>query len=127
MVNGRRDEARRDALRALALLRAGTEQPAAGGEAFNEYAWALVSTDVPEARNPALALQYATRAVERAGSPNPVYLHTLGWANYRVGKKAEAIRILEQALATLPPATSGPAVGLRRQVEADLATFKTTD
>jgi hypothetical protein len=31
---------------------------------------------------------------------------------------------LEQALKTLPPASTGPAVGLRRQIEADLATFK---
>ena len=127
MANGRRDDARRDALRAIALLRAGTEQPGAGGEAFNEYAWALVSSEVPEVRNPSLALDYATRAVERAGSPNPVYLHTLGWAHYRLGHKADAIRTLEQALQTMPAATSGPAVGLRRQVEADLAMFKSTE
>ena len=117
-------EARQDAQQALALLRAGTEQPGAGGEAFNEYAWALVSTEVEDIRNPALALQYANRAIERAGSPNPVYLHTLGWAHYRLGHKDEAVKTLEQALKTLPPAASGPAVGLRRQVEADLATFK---
>ena len=117
-------EARQDAQQALALLRAGTEQPGAGGEAFNEYAWALVSTEVEDIRNPALALQYANRAIERAGSPNPVYLHTLGWAHYRLGHKEEAVKTLEQALTTLPPAASGPAVGLRRQVEADLATFK---
>ena len=124
MATGRRDDARRDAQRALALLLAGTEQPGAGGEAFNEYAWALVSTEVEEVRNPRLALQYAARAVERAGSANPVYLHTLGWAHYRLGNHQEAISTLEQALKTMPPATSGPAVGLRRQVETDLAVFK---
>ena len=86
-----------------------------------------MSSEVPEVRNPSLALDYATRAVERAGSPNPVYLHTLGWAHYRLGHKADAIRTLEQALQTLPAATSGPAVGLRRQVEADLATFKSSE
>jgi tetratricopeptide (TPR) repeat protein len=124
MANGRRDEARVDAQHALALLRAGTEQPGAGGEAFNEYAWALVSTEVEDLRNPAMALEYATRAIGRAGSPNPVYLHTLGWAHYRLGQHAEAVATLEQALKTLPPATAGPAVGLRRQIENDLATFK---
>ncbi len=124
MATGRRAEARQDALQALALLRAGTEQPGAGGEVFNEYAWALVSTEVEDIRNPGLALQFANRALERAGSPNPVYLHTLGWAQYRLGRKEEAVRALEQALKTLPPAASGPAVGLRRQIEADLATFK---
>ena len=124
MATGRRDEALRDVERALALLRAGTEQPGAGGEAFNEYAWALVSTEVEEVRDPKRALEYATRAIERAGSPNPVYLHTLAWAHFRLGDTAEAIRTLEQGLNTMPPATTGPAVGLRRQVEADLATFK---
>jgi tetratricopeptide (TPR) repeat protein len=124
MATGRRDEARRDAQHALALLRGGVERQGAGGEAFNEYAWALVSTEVEDVRNPTLALEYATRALERAGSPNPVYLHTLGWAHYRLGNRDEAVRTLEQALKTLPAATTGPAVGLRRQVETDLATFK---
>ena len=124
MATDRRDEARRDAQRALTLLRAGVEQPGAGGEAFNEYAWALVSTEVEDVRNPRLALEYATRALERAGSPNPVYLHTLGWAHYRLGNRDEAVQTLEQALKTMPAATSGPAVGLRRQVDTDLATFR---
>ena len=124
MATGRTADARQDAQRALALLRAGTEQPGAGGEAFNEYAWALVSIEVEDIRNPRLALEYATRAVERAGSPNPVYLHTLGWAHYRLGHTAEAVQALERALNTLPPAAAGPAVGLRRQIDADLATFK---
>ena len=124
VANGRRDEARRDAQHALTLLRAGVEQPGAGGEAFNEYAWALVSTEVEDVRNPTLALEYATRAVELAGGQNPVYMHTLGWAHYRLGHHDEAIKTLEQALNSMPSATSGPAVGLRRQVETDLATFR---
>ncbi len=124
VATGRTAEARHDAQQALALLRAGTEQPGAGGEAFNEYAWALVSTEVAAIRDPGLALQFANRAIEKAGSPNPVYLHTLGWALYRLGHRDEAVKALEQALKTLPPAASGPAVGLRRQIEADLITFK---
>jgi hypothetical protein len=62
--------------------------------------------------------------MEQAGSANPVYLHTLGWARYRLGHRAEAVQTLEQALKTLPAAKSGPAVGLRRQIESDLAAFK---
>ena len=124
VATGRTAEARQDAQQALTLLRAGTEQPGAGGEVFNEYAWALVSSEVEGVRDPGLALQYANRAIERAGSPNPVYLHTLGWAHYRLGHRDEAVQTLEQALKTLPAATTGPSVGLRRQIEADLATFK---
>ncbi|HEX6972852.1 MAG TPA: protein kinase [Vicinamibacterales bacterium] len=124
MGSGRTAEAHADATRALGLLRAGTEQPGAAGEAFNEYAWALVSTEVEDLRNPGLALKYANLAIERAGSPNPVYLHTLGWAHFRLGHTDEAVRTLERALETLPPASSGPAVGLRRQIETDLKRFK---
>jgi tetratricopeptide (TPR) repeat protein len=124
MASGRKPEAVTDVRRALALLRAGTEQAGAGGEAFNEYAWALVSSEVEEVRDPAAALKYATRAIELAGSPNAVYLHTLAWAHYRLGQTADAVRALEQALGTLAPATGGPAVGLRRRIEADLAVFK---
>jgi non-specific serine/threonine protein kinase/serine/threonine-protein kinase len=122
--SGRRADALHDAARALALLRAGTEQPGAGGEAFNEYAWALVSSDVEEVRNPALALEYASRALKLAGSPNPVYLHTLAWAHFRLGHRGEAVRTLEHAIEAMPPGAAGPALGLRRQIEADLATFK---
>jgi tetratricopeptide (TPR) repeat protein len=124
IANGHRDEARLQAQQALRLLRTGTEQPGAGGEAFNEYAWALVSTEVEELRDAAAALKYATRAVELARSPNPVYLHTLSWAHHRLGNTAEAVRTLEAALKALPATPAGPAVGLRRQIEADLATFK---
>lgn len=124
MANGRRAEARKDAQHALALLKRGTEQEGAGGEAFNEYAWALVSTEVEGLRDPGLAFEYATRAVKTAGSPNPVYLHTLGWVHYRLGRKDEAVKTLEEALKTLPSGASGPAVGLRRQIESDLASFK---
>ena len=124
VASGRRTDARRDAERALSLLRAGTEQAGAGGEAFNEYAWALVSSEVAEVRDPALALAFARRAIDSAGSANPVYLHTLGWAQYRLGRAGDARRTLEQALASLPAAASGPAVGLRRQIEADLQRFE---
>ena len=124
VASGRGSEARQDAERALALLRSGTEQAGAGGEAFNEYAWALVSSDVEDVRNPGLALEYARRAIASAGSPNPVYLHTLGWAHYRLGRNEEAQETLQQALKSLPPANAGPAVGLRRQIEADLDRFR---
>jgi tetratricopeptide (TPR) repeat protein len=52
---------------------------------------------VEDVRNPQLALEYANRAVETAGSPNPVYMRALAWAYYRLGNRAKAIRTLEQA------------------------------
>jgi eukaryotic-like serine/threonine-protein kinase len=120
---GRATEARRDASRALAILGEATRRPGAGGEAFNEYAWALVSVEPADLRRPADALEAASEALRRAGGPNPVYQHTLAWAHYRLGRVSEAITALEAALARLTDA-AGPTVGLRRQIEADLATFR---
>ncbi len=124
MALDRRLEARTEASRALALARAAAERPGAGGDALNEYAWALVTTEPAELRNPAQALTYARRALERAGAPNPVYLHTLGTAQHLSGQTANAIGTLEQALALIPPTAGGPALGIRKQIETDLARLK---
>jgi hypothetical protein len=72
-----------------------------------------------------VALTYAQRALERASSPNPGYLHTLAWAHHLLGDDGTAVATLEQALTHLTQ-PSGPAVGLRRQIETDLASFKRT-
>ena len=120
----RRAEARVDASRAVALARAAAERPGAGGDALNEYAWALVSTEPVELRSPAQALVFANRALERAGAPNPVYLHTLGTAQYQLGRRREAVATLERALALIPPAAAGPALGIRKQIETDLTRYK---
>jgi non-specific serine/threonine protein kinase/serine/threonine-protein kinase len=122
---GRHAEARRDATRAISLLKTATERPGAGGDAFNEYAWALVSYVPEDVRNPRLALDYARKALDRAGSQNPGYLHTLGWAHHLLGDTTTAVQTLEKALALLPATAAGPAVGLRRQIETDLTTFRT--
>jgi non-specific serine/threonine protein kinase/serine/threonine-protein kinase len=124
MALGRRAEARQAAARAIGLARAAAERPGAGGDAINEYAWALVSIEPSELRNPAQAAALARRAIERAGAPNPVYLHTLGTAQHLLGRRDDAIRTLEQALALMPQSSNGPASGLRKQIEADLAKFK---
>jgi non-specific serine/threonine protein kinase/serine/threonine-protein kinase len=123
----RRDEARRDNARALGLLRVMTERPGAGGEAFNEYAWALVSYEPADLRNPSLALTHARRAVDLAGQKNPVYLHTLAWAHHRLGQQDAAVKTLQQALSLMPESPTGAAVGLRKRIETDLAQFKSTD
>ncbi len=124
MALKRTDEARRDMGRALLLLREATRRPGAGGEAFNEYAWALVSCEPADLRRPAEALQLVNEALRRAGGTNPVYQHTQAWALYRLGRREEAITTLEGALRLLPDGAAGPAVGLRRQMDTDLATFR---
>jgi tetratricopeptide (TPR) repeat protein len=83
-----------------------------------------VSVQPAELRNPAEALIIARRALARAGAPNPVYLHTLGTAQFLLGRRAEAIRSLEQALGLMPQAPNAPPSVLRKQIEADLGKFK---
>jgi tetratricopeptide (TPR) repeat protein len=122
---GRGVEARRSASAGLSLLRAQAERPAASAGDWNDYAWWLVTCDPPALRAPATALQFAKRAVSASQPPNPSFLHTLGWAEYRTGDRDHAVATLELALTLLDPAAAvGPARGLRAQIESDLADFK---
>ena len=110
--------------RALTLQRAVALSPSATPEVLNDYAWALVSCEPPDLRQPALALALAQRAVSASTTPNPVHLHTLAWAQFRTGAAAAAVATAQRALAAMTTAT-GPALGLRKQLETDLATFET--
>lgn len=122
---GRRAEAVQSAKAGLAMAREAAERPSAGPGDFNEYAHWLTHCEVPELRNPALALQYAKKAVHGSEHPNAVYLDTLGWAYYRTGSVPKAVEVLEKALLELPPSSqAGPALGLRAEIERDLAEFK---
>jgi len=109
--------------RALALLRDRALAADAPPDMLNDYAWALVSCEPADLRQPALALTLAQRAVASADTPNPIHLHTLAWAQFRTGATQAAIATAERALAAMN-APTGPAVGLRKQIETDLATFK---
>jgi serine/threonine protein kinase len=122
---GLRVEARRSASAGLSLLRAQAERPGASAADWNDYAWWLVTCDPPELRAPATALQFARRAIGASTPPNPSFLHTLGWAQYRTGSRDQAVGTLERALTLLDPASAGGrARGLRAQIENDLADFK---
>ena len=125
LKTGRRSEAVASAKEGLAMLKENAERPEATAQDFNEYAWGLATCDVPELRDPARALQYASRAVESSPNPNALYLDTLAWAHFRSGNPAKAVEAAERAIAMMPAsAKAGPAVGLRGQLEHDLAEFK---
>ncbi len=122
---GQTTEARESARAGLAMLKAQAERPEASTEDFNNYAYWLSACDVPELRDPAQAVRYATRAVEASSRPNAMYLSTLSWALFRSGDPAKAVELTEKALDLLAPsAKAGPAVGLRGQLERDLAEFQ---
>jgi eukaryotic-like serine/threonine-protein kinase len=120
---GTLDRARAATSRALALQRESALAPGAPPEVLNDYAWHLVSCEPADLRQPALALTFARRAVAASTSPNPVHLHTLAMALHRTGDSPGAVGAAEQALSVMT-AASGAATGLRRQIEADLATFR---
>jgi len=62
----------------------------------NEYAWKLANA-TGSSRNPERALTLARRSVELA--PNQaIYLNTLGVAQYRAGRYAEAVATLDRSL-----------------------------
>jgi serine/threonine protein kinase/tetratricopeptide (TPR) repeat protein len=122
---GRPAEARRSASAGLSLLRAQAERPDASANDWNDYAWWLLTCDPPELREPATALQFAKRAVATSTPPNPSFLHTLGWAQYRAGNREQAVATLERTLTLLDPVSAaGPARGLRGQIQHDLDDFK---
>ena len=120
---GRSPEARPVTLRALGMLGENATRSGASSEALNEYAWALVSCVPADLRQPERALQLAQRAVA-AVPGNAVYLHTLAWGYYLTGNRSAAVAAAEKAVGALSGAPPGPAVGLRQQVENDLAAFK---
>jgi non-specific serine/threonine protein kinase/serine/threonine-protein kinase len=115
--------ARAATTRALSLQRETALAPGAPPDVLNDYAWHLVTCQPPDLRQPALALTFARRAVAAGGSPNPVHLHTLAWALYRTGDRAAAVAAADQALAAMT-AGAGASMGLRRQIETDLAVFR---
>lgn len=82
------DRAITDLRRALAI---GTEHAT-----LNSLAWILVTGPI-ELRNNEEGLRLAQRAVE-VNNANPLYLTTLGIAQYRAGKYREAVETLERGL-----------------------------
>lgn len=69
----------------------------------NELAWLLATTENTEARDPALALTHAERAVELdGGAENPNHLDTLAEAHYANGRFEDAVAIERRALELAP-------------------------
>jgi serine/threonine protein kinase/tetratricopeptide (TPR) repeat protein len=64
--------------------------------ALNDIAWLLVSTPIPQLRDPARATDLARKAVEKA--PEAIYLNTLGAAYSRSGEPNLAKAALQKAM-----------------------------
>ena len=121
---GETHAARASTKRGLAFLRLSAERSTASAEDLNDYAWWLATCQPADLRQPKRAVDLSKRALALAHSPNASYLHTLGWAYFGAGDRANAVEALQRSLGALTPTPPGtPSTGLRRQVELDLAEF----
>src|SRR5262249_52407587 len=100
--NKQMPEARRLSERGLALLAETANHPGAGPQALHDYAEALLWCQPEQLQNPALALQYAEKAVQRSRGENFVHIDLLAQALAATNNHARAVQVLEQALPKLP-------------------------
>ena len=70
--------------------------------AHNNLAWLYATCDDPQFRNPAEALQHATRAVELTQWKEPNFIDTLAEAYYVSGKFADAVKTQSRTLQLAP-------------------------
>ena len=110
---------------AIDLMRAVAERPGAGPSEWNDYANALMKSEIESLRQPAKALELALRATRATKESNALFLDTLAWAYFRNGDAPSAIRT-ERAALSLVPAGNALGQGLRSELEQGLVQFETT-
>jgi tetratricopeptide (TPR) repeat protein len=110
---------------AIELMRAVAERPGAGPYKWNDYADALLKSEIESLRQPAKALELALHAARATKESNALILDTLAWAYFRNGDAPSAIRAEREAL-RLVPAGNALGQGLRREIEQGLTQFETT-
>ena len=108
---------------AIELMRAVAERPGAGAYEWNDYANALLKSEIESLRQPAKALELALRATRATKQSNAMFLDTLAWAYFRTGDTPAAIRTEREALG-LVPAGNARGQGLRMELEQGLAQFE---
>jgi eukaryotic-like serine/threonine-protein kinase len=117
--------ARQLTARGLAILADLVNRPEPQAFFSNVYALYLATTPVEALRDPARAVTIAKRATGQTGTPDPSALRILAVAYAANHDPASAIREAERALAALTPLPPGRRpTGLRRKLEADLASYR---
>ena len=124
--NGRLDEARRMAARGLAITRELASRGDSTPDDLYQYAEIFLTCTRAELREPATALAYMKRAVEKSGGTDSDILDLLAEAYFQNRKITNAIESEEKALRLLPPANGqAPLATRRHKMELRLAKFKT--
>jgi tetratricopeptide (TPR) repeat protein len=124
---GRIGEARALTRRAIDTEKEHAERAGADAMDHIQYARLLLNCEPADLRDPTAALYHAQRAVQMTAARNPHFLDTLAHAYFATGQGANAAQTEEKALALLSPtgAFKG-ALGLRRELEANLSKFRLT-
>ncbi len=118
-AEGKTDETRPLAAELLAHQRRLAEKPNARINDINAYAWALLTIEPADLRDPAAALPMAQKAVEKSGGKNPGIMDTLALAQQMSDDIDAAVETERNAIAFLP---EGPSA-LRAAMEQSLATY----
>ncbi len=116
---GQTSEARRLAVRSLAIGKELAGQPGTNAGNINDYSFALSYFEPTDLRNPKAALVYAKRSVEMSRGKTSFMLDTLAWAYHQNGDHQHAIELMEQASTFLTGNSRR-----RRDFNADIAKFK---
>jgi tetratricopeptide (TPR) repeat protein len=119
--NGKLEEARKTAASGLAITRKLAIRADATRDELSEYAGNFLNCIPADLREPATAVEYARRAVEKTGGRDKDALELLAEAYFQNADSARAIESGEKALNLLP---AGGDPETRRTIEAQLARFK---
>jgi non-specific serine/threonine protein kinase/serine/threonine-protein kinase len=107
---------RKTAARRLAALRVRAEKPEAGSADKNRYAFAALTIEPADVREPARALELALAAERQTQGNDPAILDTLALAWLRNGDRSKAEAAIRRALDLVPAAAPE-----RKEYEARLA------
>lgn len=123
--SGKVDEARRMTSRSLAITRELASRSDATADDLYSYAETFLTCTPADLREPATALEYAKRSVDKSGKPDSDTLDLLARAYFQTGDVARAIEAEERALSLLPPTKSAEGIASpRRKMEVQLTRFK---
>ncbi len=121
MEAGRQTEARVEARASLDLLRVQADAPGADASRLTEYAWLLLVAQPADLRNPAIALDFARRALDRPRGMHPDSVGVVAVAQYLTGDVDGAITTALRAYELVPEMRAGRSeVTLRRDIRENL-------
>jgi eukaryotic-like serine/threonine-protein kinase len=123
--SGRLEEARTTTSRGLTIAKDLAGRADVTPDELYQFAESFLECKPAALREPAIAVEYAKKAVEKSGGTGSDYLDMLAQAYFQNGNTAQAIETEEKALSALPPVNpQQPVSPTRSRLEAQLAKYK---